>query len=373
MNAADPAPGAGHPVSGDAGWARYGWVVPGVWLIFLAYPVAEVIAAGLGPGTTALALGLLVGFAAVYLACFHLHMGGRLPVPPARRWRWIGLAVLVAITALLWWLLGLPALNLSPFLVAYGAHLFPPRTAWLVGSATIVVVTLAVWRFDPDLLVFVMVLVGVFAVNLAIARVAAAGDREEAVRRQLAVISERERVARDVHDGLGHALTVIALKAELAERLWDADPGRARDELGELHRLTRDALAEVRATVGGLRSGDLTTTVAALELTLGGAGFKVHLDGDPADVAASRELDRALCWVLREAVTNVLTHSGGRACSLRFAPRLVAVADDGVGVGGGAHRDGHGIRGMSERLAPLGATVAVEPGPTGGTQVRVTW
>src|SRR5690606_2890085 len=127
-------------------------------------------------------------------------------------------------------------------------------------------------------------------------------------RRDLAVISERERVARDVHDGLGHTLTVVAMKAELAERIMDADPERARSELADLRRLTRDALDQVRITVGGLRATDLPNQLAALTLALEGAGLEVEVRGDPAEV--DPDLRTALGWVLREAGTNILRHSG---------------------------------------------------------------
>src|SRR5690606_543184 len=125
---------------------------------------------------------------------------------------------------------------------------------------------------------------------------------------------ERERVARDVHDVLGHSLTVVSVKAELAERLVDVDPARARAELVEIQSLTREALAEIRATVSGLRVARLGDELVAARTALTGAGIEADLPENPDVVDPRHRI--VVAWVLREAVTNVVRHSGATRCTV---------------------------------------------------------
>ena len=138
------------------------------------------------------------------------------------------------------------------------------------------------------------------------------GEDYERMSRDLAIVEERERVARDVHDVLGHSLTVVTVKAELAERLVDLDPERAKGELAEIQALSRQALAEIRATVGGLRVARLGDELASARTALAGAGIEAHVPDDPGAVDPRHRT--VLAWVLREATTNVVRHSDADAC-----------------------------------------------------------
>jgi two-component system sensor histidine kinase DesK len=168
---------------------------------------------------------------------------------------------------------------------------------------------------------------------------------------------ERERIARDLHDVLGHTLSLIVLKAELAGKLVDRDPARAQTEIRDVERISRDALAEVRQAISGYLSGGLQAEIERARATLATAGVEVECR--TTNVGFTLAQERVLALVLREAVTNVLRHSQARTCSLRLQEAngacLLEIEDDGQG---GLRSEGHGIRGMRERIEALGGTLS---------------
>lgn len=219
---------------------------------------------------------------------------------------------------------------------------------------------------------------------------ALAASRDEA--RRLAVVAERERIARDLHDLLGHTLTAVAVKADLAGRLLDAhpaDPARARAEIEDIRRTARSALADVRAAVTGMRSTRLANELATARRALDSAGIALAVGGVPP--ALPPAVETALAFVLLEGVTNVVRHAGARQCRVDFALAEGAVTllirDSRQPVeqlplrpesngpvqapvptaGPAAPREGHGIAGMRQRLADVGGTLALQFGPEGGT------
>jgi two-component system sensor histidine kinase DesK len=186
---------------------------------------------------------------------------------------------------------------------------------------------------------------------------------------RVAKAGERERIARDLHDVLGHTLSVIVLKAELAGKLLDRDREQARAEIADVERISREALAEVRQTISGYLTGGLQAELDRAKVTLQTAG--VGVQSHSAHVGITPAQERVLALVLREAVTNVVRHARAKACRLRLseadgACRLV-VEDDG---GGGVHAEGHGIRGMRERIDALGGTLLLEG--DAGTRLTIT-
>ena len=187
--------------------------------------------------------------------------------------------------------------------------------------------------------------------------------REENAR--LAVEEERNRMARDLHDILGHSLTVITVKAELAGRLMDADPARARAEVADLERLSRDALVDVRRAVEGFRELTLPGELARAREALRSAGIEADLPGSAEDVPS--DMREVFAWAVREGVTNVIRHSGATRCTVRLAPERVEVLDNGSGASVDAirpDRGGHGLAGLRERATAVGATLltrTVEP------------
>ena len=191
----------------------------------------------------------------------------------------------------------------------------------------------------------------------------------------LARIAERERIARDLHDLLGHSLSIVALKSELAQRLLTKDLDRARTELEEVRDVARTALSEVRTAVRGYRVGsgaglrqELETATRALET----AGVEPDIRTGPELIAErlDAEHEGVLALALREATTNVIRHADAKRCRIEFIDQGdahgVEVHDDGRGSKG---RFGFGLRGMRERVASLGGRLDVEA--TAGTLVRV--
>jgi two-component system, NarL family, sensor histidine kinase DesK len=185
---------------------------------------------------------------------------------------------------------------------------------------------------------------------------------------RLVVEQERNRFARDLHDILGHSLTVITVKTELAQRLLDIDIERTRAELADLEMLSRESLADVRRAVQGYREISLPGEIARARLALTAAGIEHVLPNSTDDVPAEhREL---FAWTIREGVTNVIRHSGAETCTVGLSVDRVSVVDDGRGPNGSAPA-GHGLSGLHERAAALGARVAAGRAGSAGFRLEV--
>ena len=187
----------------------------------------------------------------------------------------------------------------------------------------------------------------------------------------LAVSAERERLARELHDLLGRTLSLIAVKAELASRLSARGDPTARSELGDVQRLARQAVRDVREAVAGDHAPGVDAELAAAVAALRMAGIEVRIDRSAPSVDPAHET--AIAWVLREAVTNVVRHSGARNCriSLRDADDVTAleVADDGRGQAGADA--GTGLEGLARRITALGGAFEAGPSESGGFRLRV--
>jgi two-component system sensor histidine kinase DesK len=178
----------------------------------------------------------------------------------------------------------------------------------------------------------------------------------------VATMAERERIARDLHDLLGHTLSVIILKSELAKRVAGNDPGRASREIGEVEQIARGALAEVRQAIRGYRTRRLAEELAQARATLETAGVRAECDviGKANLVAASLSLEQetVLALALREAVTNVVRHANASVCRIRFSRSdsvfRLEVEDDGKG---GVFEEGNGLQGMRERVMTLNGDI----------------
>jgi two-component system sensor histidine kinase DesK len=183
---------------------------------------------------------------------------------------------------------------------------------------------------------------------------------------QLAAVAERERIARDLHDVLGHTLSVIVLKAELAGRLIERDPQRAAQEVADVEKTARTALSEVRAAIGGYRSQGLPAEMELARNTLQSAGVAFACESPLPQLYAAEET--VLCLAVREAVTNIVRHAQATHCRMRFTTspdgyHTLLITDDG------AHpklREGNGLRGMRERVQSLGGRLSIttDPGVT---------
>jgi two-component system sensor histidine kinase DesK len=173
---------------------------------------------------------------------------------------------------------------------------------------------------------------------------------------EMARIAERERIGRDLHDLLGHTLSVIVLKSELAARLAERDPARATAEIRDVERISREALTEVRRAVSGYGAGGLRAEIGNAERVLVAAGIAAEIA--PVTATLSADEDRALAFALREAVTNVIRHAGATRCSIAVTQDggriYLEVRDNGRG---GLAPEGSGLSGMRERLRQVAGTL----------------
>ena len=189
---------------------------------------------------------------------------------------------------------------------------------------------------------------------------------------RLAVVEERARFSPDLHDVLGHTLTVVTVKSELARRLVTIDPARAEVEITDIERLTRSALADLRLAVSNYRETSVDAELVATKTALAAAGIESHL---PESVPPLDPRPHGVfAWVLHEGVTNVIRHSGATACSATIDDRSVTVADDGRGPDLtvlDAAVAGNGLRGLPERSAEASAERFVQQSPHGGFELVV--
>lgn len=353
-------------------WAKWGWLFGGVWLIFFAFPLTLIWTGEIETSSRVLATALIAVFIAVYITT--LRVATRLVTEGhygrAYRVGWTGLVVLIATSVALGVLIGANSMTCWPFVISLPVFFLPWRWVWITSLTLLVgmvVGTAIAWGLWPPAMLW-----GISLLVLAISVVSRySEERQEANREtvsRLELTEERERVARDVHDVLGHSLTVVSVKTELAQRLIDIDPERAKAELAEVQSLSRQALAEIRATVGGLRVARLADEVESAGMALAGAGVQAHLPTDLEVVDPRHRI--TVAWVLREAVTNVVRHSRARTCTVGLGHDWLTVTDDGRGIEG--RREGNGLRGLRERVEQAGGTIDVGPGPEGrGTKLEV--
>ena len=184
---------------------------------------------------------------------------------------------------------------------------------------------------------------------------------------RLAAENERSRIARDLHDLLGHSLTTITVKAELARHLGSRDVGAALREIAEVEALSRRALADVRAAVTNYREVTLAGELASGRELLRAAGITADFPATAEVVDA--EAQELFGWVLREGLTNVARHSHARTCTVRISGNSVEIADDGIGTAPGC---GSGLSGLRERVEAAGGTLVAGPAQAGGWRLLAT-
>lgn len=199
--------------------------------------------------------------------------------------------------------------------------------------------------------------------------------RQQIALRQVHRATERERIARDLHDILGHTLSVITIRAELAGRLVEVDPTRAKAEIETVERVSREALAEVREAIAGHWGKGMSDEIERARSALDAAGIAFEARGFPSGMSAAQE--RVLGMALREGVTNVLRHSGAKRCLVTVASEngsvRLEVRDDGRGIAGRIDEnagEGMGMRGIRERVGALGGDASWRS--SAGTVLTVT-
>ncbi len=238
-----------------------------------------------------------------------------------------------------------------------------------------VYMAVAVWiGYPPQMWIWVPAMTLIIGIIINVERSSEEKDAALALSheevRRLAATAERERIGRDLHDLLGHTLSLITLKLELARKLSDRDPDASRRELADAERVARSALAEVRCAVTGIRSTDLAAELASARLML--ECSQVHLDYRPPPADIPPDIARGLSLVLREAATNITRHAHAGHVQMLFAREpgvlQLTIADDGRG---GVNADGNGLDGMRTRVRELGGTLSIESPRGHGTRLLV--
>lgn len=281
-----------------------------------------------------------------------------LVVGPLAVWTWLLIAALSGFVAERFWVAAVVVLGIV------GAQLLVAvSTGW--GNAV-----------DNGILFAPVITVSVGASMLFFGRQREAEQRlgvaQDEITR-LAVVEERARFSRDLHDVLGHSLTVVAMKSELATRLVDVDPARAKTEMQDVERLSREALQGLRRAVSGYREADLDAELVSARAALEAAAIDAALPRD-ADAAAD-DVRSLFAWVLREGVTNIVRHAAASRVRVTLTRTALTVEDDGTGVlappSTAAVLGGNGLRGLRERAEAVGAVLTTGTSDLGGFLLRV--
>lgn len=355
-----------HVRTGQQRSRRGRFVGAGLGLVWFYFPIREVANGHYSLAIAVACYAVLVLYAALYMYASLVGVFS----PPRRR---IQLVVLL-------YLLGcVPAvftgdmenLTFLSYALVAAIMMFPVRASRLLGLGTIAAQVLGMWLVDGEVnfwavfLLFMLTFM-VSAFMLLVFTVSQLRAARGEIR-ELAVAEERERLARDLHDILGHSLTTIAVKAGLARRMLEREGGGEHPALSEVtdaEELARQALTDIRATVSNYRTASLPAEVAGARMSLQAARIRPELPHAVDNV--DPKLQEVFGYVVREAVTNVIRHSGADRCEVRLGRDWVSIADNGKGPeDGGSGQDGNGLRGLRERLEPLGGELFAERGSAG--------
>ena len=188
---------------------------------------------------------------------------------------------------------------------------------------------------------------------------------------RLAQSAERERIGRDLHDVLGHTLSLIVMKSELASRLFDLDPTAAAVQIREVEKIARDSLGQIRVAVAGIRLAGLEAELASARLSLLSADIQLHYQLAPVEL--STDVETVLALAVREAVTNIIRHSNASHVEIELVKikneLQLQISDDGKNT---LVTPGHGLSGMRERLELLGGRLEIDTGPNGGVRLNLS-
>ena len=340
------------PPTTEVGWMPYLWLVyfGFFWLQYLFVPI--------GQTELKLALASNALFLIIYFSAF--RRSGRTAL----------LHVLaLAALGLVWAPFNIGANAFFVFAGAFAMLVGPPRQAWTLLIGLLAAVGLLGLVAQPQPWFWLPGLLGTFVVGAANIHFAVQERRNAALRlsqsevRQLARVAERERIARDLHDVLGHRLSVIVLKSELAGKLLEHDPARARVEITEVERSAREALSEVREAIAGYRERSLAAELEQARLALTSADVDLDLRLDKS-LTLDAQTEAVLALVIREAVTNIIRHARAHRCWIYLtrpepdAELVLEIGDDG---GGRIRPEGGGVDGMRARIEALGGLFRLDP------------
>ena len=356
-------------------------LVPLLGIFFLVYPIQVVFNSNPTPVRASIALCGAVLFACVFLWLMWTHEPLQLVTagPSEVLMYRAAIGFLAVLAVALSFALGAEWRMLFFYHINVAAGIMLPKRDAYVAIAGIATLTL-VFGFFSGLawLAVPAVALGLWA-NSFVGQVAAVAElraaREELAR--LAVSEERLRFARDLHDLLGHSLSLITLKNELAGRLLPVDPERAAKEIREAQEVARGALREVREAVAGYRLPTLAEELVEAQEILEAAGIACRIENGAGTLPKS--VEAVLAWTVREGVTNVIRHSRARRCDIRLACEggevRAELSDDGRGSYPKREGDGvggSGLSGLAERVAAGGGDFEAGPLPEGGFRLRAS-
>ncbi|WP_369395257.1 sensor histidine kinase [Streptomyces sp. CG1] len=337
------------------------WI--GVWLVFLSSPVEDLTSGRHTTGATvAGALGL-TAFVGVYLSLVFRRMGK----PFSPRLTVSLIAVLGVLAPVLAYSLGSAWLGLFVYVsVACGATLPVPAAYWAIPTTGAVMYLVGLRSNEKEArgLLLLVVLIGFAMVGVGqLIRTTVELRKARATVAQLAANEERLRLARDLHDLLGHSLSLITLKSELAGRMLPGHPDKAAQQIADIEQVSRQALVDVREAVTGYRRPRLAAELAGTQVALTAAGVTAEMPAEPDLAGVPEEAESALAWALREAVTNVVRHSGADKCLVQLTQRqtldgpMLELCVEDNGSGGSGSGPGNGLTGLTERMEKAGGSL----------------
>ncbi|HEX5118278.1 MAG TPA: sensor histidine kinase [Pseudonocardiaceae bacterium] len=371
-----PPEGADEPEGRQRTRRQLGPIIgPAVFLFYLVEPISAVVGSAMPTWQVVLVLTAIGVFAAsyVYVAAF-----GQCRSYLVRSLLILWLCLFPVLFAIV---LGPDMLIFLTYAVAPALMLLPAYIGFGLGIGSAVSLIAATWVINGtadwnSALILVVLTLGMFSFGGLIRTVRELRAAQGKMAR-LAVAEERSRLARDLHDVLGHSLTTITVKAGLARRVLEssADRQRAIDEVRDVEELARQAMTDVRATVSGYRTASLAAELVGARAVLSAAGIAADLPRAVDNVTAG--LQETFAYVLREGITNVIRHSGATRCQVRLGDTWLEVRDNGATAAERvtSSRDtggGHGLSGLAERVAAVDGTLEAGPLPEGGFLLRVS-
>ena len=344
--------------------------IPLVFLSYLVFCFIEPVQSHASWEKWAATIGGVLFFLALYLTAY-LRTG------PIARWAIAGIVIMACTLA---------PINSGVFgFFIYAASLlgfrFEAKTAYgAIAGLLAVVAVIEGWALHTAFWMWAYILPVVAIVGFSNIHLAAKKRADGKLRlaheeiEHLAKVAERERIARDLHDVLGHTLSVVVLKSELAAKLVESDAVRASREMSEVEQIAREALAEVRHAIRGYRAKGLGEELAQARATLETAGVRAECETPDLNALARRmsaAQETVLALVVRESVTNVVRHARAAVCRIRLERNAnsyrLEIADDGCG---GFKQEGNGLRGMRERVEALNGGMTRDTAR--GTRLTVT-
>jgi len=345
-----------------------------VWLIYLVFPLRYILE---GPAEEmAAGLAIVVFFAVIYVYSFR-----------NRPYRFTLVVTQLAIIAYFTYRYDVGFIYMSLFPAPIIGMMHTARKQAVAYAALIAFVGLAWWRYQSQLsgddqlqMLPVMLIVIATPVLFRLGRrTMELREKLQLANEEIARLSkneERQRISRDLHDTLGHTLSLITLKSELAEKLIAKNPERAAREIRDVQQTSRAALKQVRELVSAMNLVTVEDEIAQAKQILAAADISLEVRGGFAAPPIPPLADNILGMCLREAVTNIVKHSGARECIVERREEgsllSLSVADDGKGMDAGqveSLTQGSGLRGMRERLKLIEGDVRLESRVGRGTRI----